>query len=464
MVRKASGASRHSLVLQFLGESFIYVMLAVCLAVALTELMLPATNAFLQSGMVFDYWKHPELIGWILLGAVVLSVLAGLYPAFVLSSFRPAGVLRGVTLRGRGSQFVRQSLVTLQFTVLVTLIVSAAVVYQQRLFAMQDALRFKTDEHLIIRAPCRPALTSELAALSGVRGVACASNSLLTGASFGNYRLKDGTERAFGTVAADDRLFELYGFKPVAGRFFTAADLTRTDHPIVINETAARRLGYATPAAAIGDINPFEIVGVVADFTLSNIEREIEPTLYSAEQPGFDLIDVKLTGHEIPETLQALDALWKKSGEPEPMTRYFLNDYIQALYIAVLRVAQAFGVMSGVAVVLACLGLVGLSASATDRRVKEIGVRKAMGADTNQILRLLLWQFTKPVLWANLIAWPLAAWLMTTWLQHFAYHIELPLWPFAGATALALAIALVTVGSHCYAVARERPTLALRYE
>lgn len=465
MVRKTAGASRYSLVLQFLGESFIYVMLAVCLAVALTELVLPATNAFLSSGMVFDYWKHPELIGWILVGAVVLSVLAGLYPAFVLSSFRPAGVLRGVTVRSRGSQLVRQSLVTLQFILLVTLIISAAVVHQQRLFAIEDALRVKTDEHLMIRAPCRPVLKSEIAALTGVRGVACASNSLLTGASFGNYHLKDGTERAFGTVTADEHLFDLYGFKPVAGRFFTAADLARTDHPVVINETAVQRLGYASPAAAIGEVNPFEIVGVVADFTLSSVEREIQPTFYSAGiAPGFDLIDVKLTGHDIPETLRALDALWKKSGQPEPMDRYFLNDYIQALYIAVLRVAQAFGVMAGVAVVLACLGLVGLSASTTDRRVKEIGVRKAMGAGTNQILSLLLWQFTKPVLWANLVAWPLAAWLMTAWLEHFAYHIELPLWPFASAALLAVGIALVTVGSHCYSVAHEKPIHALRYE
>ena len=146
------------------------------------------------------------------------------------------------------------------------------------------------------------------------------------------------------------------------------------------------------------------------------------------------------------------------------MERYFLNDYIQALYIAVLRAAQAFGVMSVIAVLLACLGLVGLSASTTDRRVKEIGVRKAMGAGTNQILTLLLWQFTKPVLWANLIAWPLAAWLMTQWLNSFAYHIDLPVWPFAMAGVLALGVALVTVGSHCYSVARAKPILALRYE
>ena len=465
MVRKASGASRTALILQFLGETFIHVLVAVCLGVALTELMLPATNAFLQSGMQFDYWSNPGMLLWILAGAAVLSVLAGLYPAFVLSSFRPAGVLRGVTARSRGAQVTRQVLVTLQFTLLVTLIVSAAVVYKQRTFAMQDALRVKTDEHLMIRAPCRPALKSEIGALSGVRGVACAGNSLLTGASFDNFRLKDGTERAFGAVAVDDRLFALYGFRPVAGRFFTAADLARTDHPIVINETAVRRLGYASPAAAIGEINPFEIVGVVEDFTLSSVEREIQPTFYSpAAAPGENLIDVKLTGHDIPETLAALDALWKKSGESEPLQRYFLNDYIQALYIAVLRVAQAFGVMSGVAVLLACLGLVGLSASTTERRVKEIGVRKAMGAGNGEILRLLLWQFTKPVLWANLIAWPLAAWLMTSWLEQFAYHIDLPLWPFAAAAVLALAIAVVTVGSHCYSVARAKPILALRYE
>jgi putative ABC transport system permease protein len=175
-------------------------------------------------------------------------------------------------------------------------------------------------------------------------------------------------------------------------------------------------------------------------------------------------MDVKLTGQKIPETLAALERLWKSTGASDPPVYFFLSDYVQALYVSVLRFAQAFGIFSAIAVMLACLGLIGLSASITDRRRKEIGVRKAMGAGTASILRLLLWQFTKPVLWAALVAWPLTAWLMSRWLDGFAYHVDLTPLPFFASAVLTLCVALLTVSAHSYSVARSQPVQALRHE
>jgi len=162
-------------------------------------------------------------------------------------------------------------------------------------------------------------------------------------------------------------------------------------------------------------------------------------------------------------TLAAIDAAWKRHSQ-DPINRIFLNDYAQQRQIDVLRQGQALALFAGMAALLACLGLFGLSLSAAERRTKEIGVRKAMGAGSGDVLRLLLWQFSKPVLLANLIAWPAAWWLMRRWLSGFPYHIELRWWLFAGASLLTLVVALVTVVGHALAAARQKPVLALRYE
>jgi putative ABC transport system permease protein len=470
MVRKVAGASRGTLVAQFLGETFIYVALAMCMALALTELLLPHVNAFVNGGAKLDYAEHPLLIGWIALGALLLSAIGGFYPALVLSSFQPARVLKGQLAHSHGANRARQVLVSLQFALLIALIFSAIVVYQQRNFATREALRVATDQHLVLRTPCREALKTSLRNLPGVRDAACVSNGFLNGAEFSNVRLVNGVETALGGAGVEPGTLEQFDLVPLAGRFFTTADAVSRTH-VVINESAVRRLGFDSPAAAIGkalpienpDAGPTEIIGVVRDFALYSVEREIAPTVYT-RRDRYELMDVKLTGQKIPETLAALERLWKATGAADPPVYFFLSDYVQALYVSVLRFAQAFGIFSAIAVMLACLGLIGLSASITDRRRKEIGVRKAMGAGTASILRLLLWQFTKPVLWAALIAWPLSAWLMSRWLDGFAYHVDLSPLPFFASAVLTLCVALLTVSAHSYSVARSQPVQALRHE
>jgi len=207
-----------------------------------------------------------------------------------------------------------------------------------------------------------------------------------------------------------------------------------------------------------------EIIGVVPDLSLTTVERPILPMVYFAVPQLFNVINVKLTGERIPETLAAIDALWRKTGGSGPLSRYFLEERIQNQYLSLLRQAQVFGISAAIAALLASLGLVGLSASLAQRRTREIGIRKALGAETYQIVLLLLWQFTRPILWGNLVAWTVAALVMRRWLEGFAYHVELDLRLFLAATALALVIALLTVTTQSLRLARAKPVAALHYE
>jgi putative ABC transport system permease protein len=486
-VRKACGASRIHLILQFLGESLMYAALAAGLGLALAHLVLPSVNAFLDSAGHLDFSGDPALVGAIVTGVLVVGVLAGSYPAFVLSAFRPSAVLKGSVLQSSGA-LSRQTLVVLQFAILIGLLIAASVMYRQCIYATHDALRVDSDQMLIIRSSCKPALVNALRALPGVRGADCSSEALLDRMTFCNCRLKDGSPLAVDAIALDFGAFRLYGIKPLAGMLPTddQDDTGRVQNAshVVINEAAVRRFGFTSPATAIGQPLPLadgpeqladmthaspeaaaanQIVAVVPDFSF-DVAAKIRPTFYVGAPHRYQLISVKLTGRDIPETLEAIDRISVATGTEKPLERFFLNEYIQNLYQLVLREAKVFGVFAAIAALLACLGLLGLSAAAAESRTKEIGIRKAMGAGTADILRMLLWQFSTPIIWATLLACPVSAVLLGRWLEGFADHVELSLLTFVAAGALALFIALATVLGHALIVARAKPVEALRYE
>jgi putative ABC transport system permease protein len=471
-VRKLAGAGRATLALQFLGEACVLVALAVVLAVALTELLLPRVNAFMEAGAVFDYWKEPALLGWVLLAAALLGLLAGSWPAFVLSALRPIGAMQGTRLARGGGGSLRQALVTLQFALLIGLMVAAGVVYLQRHFAMQSALRFATDQVLIADMRCTPARLAELRGLAGVRDAACSDSTLIGDGvmSFGA-KTRDGRPITLNAMVIDDRVLALYGIAPLAGRMLQPADFDlvsgRSSTSYLINETAMRRLGFRSPAEALGPypLNQLQqIVGVVPDFSMGPVTQRIEPMVFRADPGEFMYISIRLRGEDMPATLAAVDRIWRATGGASPLNRFFFEERVEARYLTMLREAQSFGVISLVAVLLACLGLLGLANAVAEQRTREIGIRKALGANTTDVLRLLLWQFSKPVVWANLIAWPVAGWAMRHWLEGFAYHIDLPLWLFPAAALSALLIALATVSAHSLRVAGTKPVAALRHE
>ena len=472
-VRKATGASRAQLILQFVGESLLYVVVASIFGMALVELLLPRVDVFLGGGVYFEFGRDPRMLMTLGAAGLALGVVAGAYPAFVLSGFRPATVLRGLVIAPESANILRRVLVVLQFAILIGLTIAAAVIYRQREFATTDALRVNTDQVLALEAECKPALMNELRAIGGVRAAACTSSDLFTAGSFGPVNLEGGTAVTASIVNVDSATFDVYGLRPRAGRFFSRdhgdeahAQVGRFPERWVINESAVRTFGFESPEAALGQTVDHigQIIGVVEDFSLGSLRKQILPTVYKHGSGRSDQIHLKLAGQQIPETLQAIDGAWRKAGADQPLTRFFVDEHIRNLYAAELKQAQVFALFAGVAVLLACLGLFGLSAFTTERRVREIGLRKAMGASSGEIMRLLLWQFAKPVLWSSLVAWPVVGWLMNRWLEGFAYRIDLEAWVFATATVFATVVALLTVAMHCHLVARARPAAALKAE
>lgn len=470
-MRRLAGASRGAVAAQLLGESLCYVTAAMLVAMALVELSVPHANAFLDAGIDFSYWRAPRLAVLLVAATLALGLLAGAWPAVVMSAFTPLQMLKGVAL-SHGAGLLRRGLVTLQFAILIGLVIAAGVVYLQRSFATRDAIRVDTGQMLVIRAPCT-GFASALRGLPGVRGVACSDRSLLGGFSIMTMKSRDGVEQLVFLGQVSPEFFPLYGVKPVAGRL--AGNPGGTYY--VLNETAARRLGYGDSASAVGIGLPStgridaqapmrQVIGVVPDFSLTSVQNRIEALAYvvNGTDPGFDTVNVRLDGEKVEQTLLAMDALWRESGAREPMSRTFIQDHIQQLYAGMLRQARMFAGFALLAVLLAGIGLIGLAAATAERRRREIGIRKALGATNADVLRLLLWQFSKPVLWANCIAWPIAGWGMQRWLQGFAYRIELPVWLFPAAAFAALAIALLTVAMHSILVARSKPIAALRYE
>jgi putative ABC transport system permease protein len=502
-VRKAVGATRMQIIMQFFGESLFYAALALALAMFVVELALPSLNGFLQREIAFDYLRDPLLGLSILTAWLITVVAASLYPALVLSMFQPSSVLKGVVALPGGSGRLRQALVVFQFGTLIALIVATLTIQRQTQYAIEDRLRLPTDQIFFSGMGCPVAFRDAVASLHGVQAASCASGSALSQGRFGTvFAAPSGANISFRTAPLDRSFLELFAIKPLAGRLFgedRGEDNLLRDDPssqsnpsIVINEAGARALGYASPQAAVNqygrwarigfdgntatlrDSATSQIIGVIPDFSVGSVRDVIEPTAYYIDPSMLGSIVLKFDGALIPETMRAIQALWAQQYSttqgpttqraPAPLDGVFLNQYVNDLYADIQRESAIFSAFSAVAVAIGSLGLLGLAVFTAERRTREIGLRKVMGASRWDILRFLGWQFARPVLWANLIAWPLAYGFMQHWLEGFAYHVNLSPLIFVGASALALVIALLTVSGHAVLVARARPTEALRYE
>jgi putative ABC transport system permease protein len=481
-VRKAVGALRSQLIVQFLGEAVIYVALAMALAIALAKVSLPHANAFLNQKIAFGSLGDP----------VRLGLMAGAYPAFVLSAYRPAAVLKGTLVQGATAGSVRRALVALQFAIMICLGITAVTIWRQTLFSLENQLRVDGSNILLIDNVCAPsdrAFREHLVTMPGVAGAACASDlAFFNGGMIVNARAQNGTAAPMVSGAVDYGALEFYGLQPLAGRFFDQnhgddgrlVDGEIAGNPsIVVNETAMRKLGFSSPSEAIGKTviwnrrrwsaqptpgtnAPSEIVGVSPDFNLDT-RREAWPQILYVDPISFSVLSVRLNGSQIPETLTAIDAAWSQIMQTS-IRRRFLSQRLQDIYADVVLQGTAISLGAVLAGVIAALGLFGLSARSAEERTKEIGIRKALGGSRVDILRMLLWQFARPILWANVIAWAAAGYLMHRWLQGFASRVNLNPLIFLGVGAAALAIALATVAGHVLLVARAKPVAALRYE
>ena len=485
-LRKCVGANRRQVAIQFLGEAVIMAVIALAFAMALVEILLPSFDRFVVRPITLNYLADWPFVLIIVAIAVLAGLLSGIYPALILSNFRPATALRSNQSGQAGSGWLRTALVVLQFAVSITLTISTLVVFAQIDFARNQQLGFRHDNTIIIQTDrrmtpeMRESFINALRAYPGVSGVAASGNI-----PFSDHVNVDSVKLPGqpGSLTVEQVLItpefvDLYGMKLTAGRPLTDkraedAVINRPNakndgHNILINETAARFLGLnkqgAVGKTVIIDKAALHIVGVLKDFRFKGARQAVQPTFYSNDKLDSGVLSVRLTGYDVPGTVAFIDHTWHHMSPSIAIERNFLDDSFEKLYASDHKQGALFGIFVAVAILIAALGLFGLAAFTVDRRTKEIGVRKVFGARISNVVILLIWQFSAPVLIANLIAWPLAWYYLHGWLQGFALHIVLGPVYFAAAGIGALLIAWATVFSHAVRVARANPIHALRTE
>jgi putative ABC transport system permease protein len=485
-LRKVVGASRRQLVMQFVSEAVLTALLALILAFAATEVLLPVYSRFLGHAIRLDYLGNWPFVAAMIATAAMTGLIGGLYPAFVLSSFRPGRVLHSTTAASGSAGAVRTILVVFQFAVSIGLAIAVAVIFTQIRFAHRLDLGFDRDNMVLVSASradlSQTALESmarEISALPGVAGVAMSNKVPGDGNSQMNLvRLPaTGANVQVMTYSVSPDFAAVYGVKLEAGRFPSqdrGTDLHHGSGPedgrnVLIDDHAARTFGF-TPDGAVGkSINLIggraTIIGVVHNVLFAGAQAvQVSPTIFYVDPDLYSDLSVRLRASQIPETLTAIDRIWQRYVPAKPISSMFVEQGLNQLYADAERQGALLGIFVIIAVFIASLGLFGLAAFVVERRTKEVGIRKVMGAKTRDIIGLMLWRFSIPVLLANAIAWPVAYYYLHQWLDGYAYHISLTPGYFVVAAFAALGIAWLTVLAHVAHVARANPVHALRYE
>ena len=476
-MRKALGAGRGQLARQFLGESLIMSAMGMAAALALVELMLPLFNSVAGTVLRVPYLEDPWVVAALAGLTVLVGLLAGSYPAFYLSGFRPTGVLKGAFKTSKGGVLMRKGLVIFQFTLSIGLIVGTLVIYNQVSFLRTTQLGF--DEAQIVVAPMRDStmqaqyetFKQEVIAHPDVVQATAVSN--VPGGRFNqnNIRWTDDAESVSASEwYVDYDMVETLGMEIVEGRGFSRDFPGDVGTAFLLNETAARQydwasavdqdvIWYADPDSIRGTV-----VGVVKDFHFASLRQPVAPLIIQLSNRRFNYMLVKIRTERIGESLAFLEQQWQTFAPGRRFSYSFLNEDFDALYRAEERLGTIIGLFAGLAVFVACLGLFGLAAFTAEQRTKEIGVRKALGASTGQIAVLLSKDFTRLVVVALVLAAPLAYLTMNRWLENFAFHIEMSWGTFLIAGLAALGIALLTVGYQAVKAALTNPVECLRYE
>ncbi len=476
-MRKVLGANRRQLAAQFFGESTLLTVIAVVLGVGLVAVVLPAGSALLGSPLALQ-WDATLVFG--LLGVTVLvSVLAGAYPALMLSGLAPLRVLKGWLGRGGPTKTrSRRGLVIVQFSISVLLIIATATVYQQLHFMQTKHLGLQPDQ--VVAMPVYAALQTQGTALAeqmtrlgGVEQVAFASRKPGTGTyGVGIQRADQGEEAplySFKYMAVDYNYFDVLQIDVRAGHTFDAAIETDTEGAVVLNEQAARELGWATPEEALGQRivareTSREIIGVVENFHFQPLHTRMQPLVLVPDTDGSNFLLAKVQATDLRTTLADMEATWNQLAPAWPFSFSFLDRDYATLYENEERFGQLFATFALLALFIACLGLFGLATFAVERRTKEMGIRKVLGASSSGIVVLLSKDFARLVLLANVIAWPVAYIALDRWLDTYAFRTDLAWWVFGVAGLIVLAIAWATISTQALRASRTNPIESLRYE
>ena len=488
-VRKVVGAHRSQLMVQFLTESLLLTSAALLIALALVEIFLPLFNQFVRGDLHLNATTVITYAPAVLALTLVVGLLAGWYPAFFLSSFSPVTVLKSKSLSSSGSAWLKKGLVIFQFGMSILLVICTLVVYQQLRFIETRDMGFASDHTVKVPIFYRDFKKESnpqkrlSARYQMVKQVFLEHPNILSASALrydimgysGRSRLiwPDGDrtkERTILINEVDDSFFETFEIPVLRGRVFSADVASDTSQAIILNETAVRLLGWEDDPIGKQIESPafpnktLTVIGVVKDYHNLSLREEISPMGFVARRELFYSLALRIRPENTAQTLSFLEMQWKRFVPDAPFEYHFMDEIIDWIYFNERLTGKMLGVFSLLAIFVACLGLFGLAAFMVQSRIKEIGVRKVLGASTSHLVMLLSREFISLILLANLIAWPIAYYLMHDWLSGFAYQTDLNILPFVASAILALIIAFGTVSMQTIRAAHTNPINALRDE
>ncbi len=475
-IRKVVGASKRQLARQFIGESVLLCLISFILVIGLSVLLLPSFNHL--SGKMISHGIFSNFSYLILLffASVCIGLIAGIYPALVLSSFKPIIVLKGRFSSGTKGILLRKGLVVAQFTISIALIIGTIIVYSQMKYMRNQDLGFNKDQMIILDSngdSARFAFAQSLLSIPNVKSVSLSSSAPGMGNSeaYSQVENKNGDMQVatLARYAVDFNFIPQYKMKMVAGRAFSKDFATDTTQAIILNETAVRQFGYSSPDQIIGKRfdqwgRQGKVIGVVKDFHYRSLQQNIKPLSMVIQPESEGLVNVNVSAADLPQTLAVIESKWKQMIPARPFSYTFLDDTFNKQYRNEDRFEKLFFNFAILAIFISCLGLLGLASYSTLQRTKEIGIRKVLGASVSGITSLLSKDFIKLVLIALVIASPLAWFGMHKWLQGFAYRINIGFWVFILAGLLAILIAVLTVSFQAIKAAVANPVKSLRSE
>ena len=488
-MRKVLGAQRRTLVVQFLGESMLISFISLVLALILVQFFLPVFNSLVVKNLVFNPLQDWFILAGLFAVTVFVGAASGAYPALFLSSFLPIDVFRSRFRAGRGHRIFRNGLVSFQYIISIVLICCTLVIYSQLRLIKNYNLGFDKDQVAVIqlRGEARKKsdiLKNRILQIPGVLKAAGSSYTPMLDRSetkFSFEGVDEGSEQVLPFLDIDEDYLDTMGMEIVAGRNFSKEFPTdRT--AIILNETLCRQLGWTEPlnkTVFMWDVEetelvekPYKVIGVVRDFHFETLHEPIRGHLIRfAGMPGDESssseigrIAMKLRTDNIAGILSRIEEEWKAIEPKFPFEYSFLDDSFDRLYRSEQRMGRIFIIFTLLTVLVACLGLFGLASFTTEQRTKEIGIRKVLGASISSVILLLSREFTRWVILANIIAWPVAYFAMHKWLQSFAYRVDLQVWMFLLSGVTALFVSLLTVGSKTVKAAASDPVRSIRYE
>jgi len=483
-VRKVIGAGKMQLFWQFIGESAIICFISTAISLVAAVALLPEFNQLTEKQLTVGSIFSAQFIVGLLVIIGSVSLLAGCYPAFILSNFQPVKVLKGSFKNTNAGQWVRKSLIVFQFSISVLLIVSTFIMQKQLGYIQSKNLGYSRDRVLVLPMDRTmlgniQVIKQEFKSDNNVQSVsACVSTpvQIVGGYNMRSSVMPENQQIAVTANPIDEDFVKTTGLKIIAGNDLTQQDIkdvsnndrVQNTYHFIINESAAKELGW-TPESAIGQkmfldaSRPGFVKAVVKDFNFESLHNPIKPLVLFPEIRGRQLL-LKLSAGNIPQTISFLRSKWKQLVPQRPFEYRFMDDDFNRLYNSELRLGTVLNIFAAVAIALACLGLFGLSAYAAKQRVKEIGIRKVLGARINDIVATLSADFIRLVFVSIIISVPVAWWLMNKWLQGFAYRISITGWIFVVAGITVLLIAFLTVSIQTIKAAMANPVKSLRNE